>query len=129
MRMNLYSQLGRVLTLGATKGGTGHWWGQRVTAVILIFVGLWFLVSILSLDNMQFDTVYTWAGKPLNSILLILTFASLSYHSKLGVQVIIEDYVHGPTIKTLSLGMNNFAHVLLAVVSVFAVLKISFGGL
>jgi succinate dehydrogenase / fumarate reductase membrane anchor subunit len=127
--MSLHSLFGRILVLGSTKGGTGHWWGQRMTAIILIFVGLWFLVSILSLDNMQFDTVYTWAGKPLNSILLILTFASLSYHSKLGVQVIIEDYVHGSTIKTLSLGMNNFAHVLLAVVSVFAVLKISFGGL
>jgi len=127
--MNLYSPLGRFLTLGATKGGTGHWWAQRMTAVILIFVSLWFLVSILSLENMQFDTVYTWVGKPLNSILLILTFASLSYHSKLGVQVIIEDYVHGRTIKTLSLGMNNLAHVLLAAVSVFAVLKISFGGL
>ena len=127
--MSLYSTLGRVLALGSTKGGTGHWWGQRMTAVALVFLGLWFLISILSLDNMQFDTVSTWVGKPLNSILLILTFASLAYHSKLGVQVIIEDYVDGPTIKTLSLGMNNFAHVLLAAVSVFAVLKIGFGGL
>jgi succinate dehydrogenase / fumarate reductase membrane anchor subunit len=127
--MSLHSPFGRVLVLGSTKGGTGHWWGQRMTAVTLIFLGLWFLISILSLENMQFDTVSTWVGKPLNSILLILTFASLSYHSKLGVQVIIEDYVHGPTIKTLSLSMNNFAHVLLVGISVLAVLKISFGGL
>ena len=126
MRMNLYSQLGRVLALGATKGGTGHWWGQRVTAVILIFVGLWFLVSILSLDNMQFDTVYTWAGKPLNSILLILTFASLSYHSKLGVQVIIEDYV--PLVKGRK-GLIMFTRVALggiALVSLVALARITF---
>ncbi len=64
----------------------------------------------------------------MNSILLVLTTATLAYHSKLGVQVVIEDYVHGPAIKVFSLVMNNFAHVLLAIAGVFAVLKIAFGG-
>ncbi len=125
--MSLRSPLGRVLGLGSAKGGTGHWWAQRMTAVALVFLGLWFLISILLLDNLRFDAVSTWVGKPLNNILMVLTFASLAYHSKLGVQVVIEDYVHGPAIKIFSLVMNNFTHILLAAAGVFAVLKIGFG--
>ncbi len=125
--MSLRSPLGRVLGLGSAKDGTGHWWAQRVTAIALIFLGLWFLISILLLDDLQFIAVSAWVGKPLNSILLVLTSATLAYHSKLGVQVVIEDYVHGQAIKILSLLTNNFAHVLLAAAAVYAVLKIGFG--
>ena len=98
-----------------------------MTAVALVFLGLWFLISILLLDNLRFDAVFTWVGRPFNSVLLVLTTATLAYHSKLGVQVVIEDYVHGPAIKIFSLVMNNFTHILLAAAGVFAVLKIGFG--
>lgn len=125
--MSLRSPLGRVLGLGSAKDGTSHWWAQRMTAVALIFLSTWFLISILLLDNLQFDVVSAWVGKPLNSILLVLTTATLAYHSRLGVQVVIEDYVHGPASKVFSLVMNNFTHILLAVAGVFAVLKIGFG--
>ena len=125
--MSLRSPLGRVLGLGSAKDGTSHWWAQRMTAVALIFLSPWFLISILLLDTLQFDVVSAWVGKPLNSILLVLTTATLAYHSKLGVQVVIEDYVHGPASKVFSLVMNNFTHILLAVAGVFAVLKIGFG--
>jgi succinate dehydrogenase / fumarate reductase membrane anchor subunit len=125
--MSLRSPLGRVLGLGSAKDGTSHWWAQRMTAVALIFLSTWFLISILLLDNLQFDAVSAWVGKPLNSILLVLTTATLAYHSRLGVQVVIEDYVHGPASKVFSLVMNNFTHILLAVAGVFAVLKIGFG--
>ncbi len=125
--MSLRSPLGRVLGLGSAKGGTVHWWAQRMTAVALVFLGLWFLISILLLDNLRFDAVFTWVGRPFNSVLLVLTTATLAYHSKLGVQVVIEDYVHGPAIKIFSLVMNNFTHILLAAAGVFAVLKIGFG--
>ena len=125
--MSLRSPLGRVLGLGSAKDGSSHWWAQRMTAVALSFLSTWFLISILLLDNLRFDVVSAWAGKPLNSILLVLTTATLAYHSKLGVQVVIEDYVHGPAIKIFSLVMNNFTHILLAVAGVFAVLKIGFG--
>ncbi len=124
--MSLRSPLGRVLGLGSAKGGTGHWWAQRMTAVALVFLGLWFLISILLLDNLRFDAASTWVGRPFNSVLLVLTTATLAYHSKLGVQVVIEDYVHGPAIKIFSLVMNNFTHILLAAAGVFAVLKIGF---
>jgi succinate dehydrogenase / fumarate reductase membrane anchor subunit len=109
------------------KGGTGHWWAQRLTAVALLFLGVWFLVSIVSLGNLQFESVSSWLSRPLSSIVMLLTFATLVYHSKLGVQVVIEDYVHGLTIQVLSLRMNTLAHVLLAVAGMYAVVNIGFG--
>ena len=107
--------------------GSGHWWAQRLTAAALIFLGLWFLISVLLLQDLQFDVVSNWLGKPLNSILMILTFATLLYHSKLGVQVVIEDYVHGPSIKAFSLRTNILGHILLAAAGMVALLKIGFG--
>ena len=111
----------------SSNHGSGHWWAQRLTAVALIFLGLWFLISILLLEDFQFDAVSAWLGKPLNSMLMVLTFATLVYHSKLGVQVVIEDYVHGPSIKVFSLRTNMLAHILLAAAGLYALLKIGFG--
>ena len=125
--MSLRTPLGRVLGLGSAKEGTSHWWAQRISAVALVFLGIWFLVSITSLENLQFDAMSAWIGNPVNSVLLALAAATLAYHSKLGVQVVIEDYVHAPALKIFSLVMNSFAHVLLGAASVFDVLKIGFG--
>ncbi|MFQ6004617.1 MAG: succinate dehydrogenase, hydrophobic membrane anchor protein [Woeseia sp.] len=125
--MSLRTPLGRVLGLGSAKEGTGHWWAQRITAAALVVLGLWFVVSVLVQEDLQFETISEWAGKPLNSILLVVTVATLAYHSKLGVQVVIEDYVHGAAIKVFSLVANYFVHVLLGAASLFAVLKIGFG--
>ncbi len=66
--MSLRSPLGRVLGLGSAKDGTSHWWAQRMTAVALSFLSTWFLISVLLLDNLQFDVVSAWVGKPLNSM-------------------------------------------------------------
>ena len=124
--MSLRTPLGRVLGLGSAKDGTGHWWAQRLTAIALVFLGLWFLGSIVLLDNLQFDSVSAWLGQPVNSILLVLASTTLAYHSALGVQVVIEDYVHGHAIKIISLILNNFAHAVLAAACVFAAFKIAF---
>jgi succinate dehydrogenase membrane anchor subunit len=107
--------------------GSGHFLAQRFTAVALIFLGLWFLYSVLSLENLQFDAVSAWMSTPMNSILMLLTFVSLVYHSQLGVQIVIEDYVHGPTITTLSLRLNVLAHVGLAATGLYALATIGFG--
>ena len=107
--------------------GSGHWWAQRLTAVALIFLGLWFLISVLLLQDLQFDAVANWLARPLSLVLMILTFATIVYHSKLGVQVVIEDYVHGPSIHVFSLRANMLAHALLAVTGLYALLKIAFG--
>ena len=107
--------------------GSGHWWAQRLTAVALIFLGLWFLISVLLLQGLQFGAVFNWLDRPLNLGLMILTFATIVYHSKLGVQVVIEDYVHGPSIQVFSLRANMLAHAFLAVTGLYALLKIGFG--
>jgi succinate dehydrogenase / fumarate reductase membrane anchor subunit len=126
--VSLRSPLGKVLGSGSAKEGTEHFWVQRVSAVALALLGCWFLVSLLQLDALSYASVLSWIAAPLNSILLALLAATLAWHSSLGIQVIIEDYVHGPFFKVVSLIMSKFAHLLAAAVAIFAVLKISFGG-
>ena len=115
------------VTERSSHRGSGHFWAQRITAAALIFLGLWFVYSVLSLENLQFDAVSAWMSTPLNSILMLLTFVSLVYHSQLGVHTVIEDYVHGPTISVLSLRLNVLAHVGLAAAGLYALATIGFG--
>lgn len=127
--MNLRSPLSHVLGSGSAKEGTDHWWGQRVSAVALLILGLWFMFSLITLNvaGFEYAAIADWAGRTSNSIMLILLVLTLGYHSDLGVQVIIEDYVHGATIKVVTLILSKFAHVVVALGSVFAVLKLAFG--
>ena len=118
-----------MLGSGSAKEGTDHWWAQRVTAVGLVILGIWFLLAVLALDGFDQATIRAWIGRPANGVLLSLTGMTLAYHSSLGVQVVIEDYVHGPFLKVASLVLNRFAHVVVAAAALFAVLKIAFGSL
>ncbi len=123
---NLRSPLRTVLGLGSAKQGAKHWWAQRVTAVGLALLGVWFIVSLALLDGFAFGAVTTWIGNPFNASLLSILIATLAYHSQLGVQVVIEDYVHG-ALKTISLMLSNFLHVIVGVLGVMSVLRIAFG--
>jgi len=125
--MSLRSPLGRVLGLGTAKDGTSHWWGQRVSAIALLFLGLWFAWVIAITPDFSHAAVVAEIGRPINSILLLLLTVTLAYHSYLGIQVVIEDYVHAPAVKLVSLLLSRFAHVLLAVAAVYAILKIGLG--
>lgn len=125
--MSLRSPLGRVLGHGSAKEGTDHWWLQRVTAVALALLGVWFLLSTAGLGGFEQAAVRAWIAAPWNSVLLILLGLTLAYHSKLGLQVVIEDYVHGPFLKVVSLVANKFFHVVVATAATFAVLRIAFG--
>jgi len=125
--MSLVSPLNRVLGLVSAKEGAEHWWAQRLTAIALVPLGLWFAFALGGLGDLTYDSVVAFIGQPLNSILLILTVLTLSYHSHLGVQVVAEDYLHGPSIKVIVIVVVSFAHVTMAVVGVFAVLKVAFG--
>lgn len=125
--MSLRSPLGHVLGSGSAKDGTGHWWAQRVSAVGLVLLGLWFLWSLTRIAGFAQPQVTTWISSPWNSVMLFLLCGTLAWHSSLGVQVVIEDYVHGPLLKVSMLLLNQFAHVFVAIAAVFAVLRISLG--
>jgi succinate dehydrogenase / fumarate reductase membrane anchor subunit len=125
--MNLVTPLNRVLGLGSAKDGTEHWWGQRLSAVALAILGLWFVAAIFGFDDWSYASVTAWMASPVNSVMLVLTMLTLCYHSQLGVQMIVEDYVHGTALKILVLIASTFAHVVLAVAGVLAVLKLAFG--
>lgn len=124
--MSLRSPLGRVLGSGSAKEGAGHWWAQRVTAVGLVMLGGWFLLAMMQIPGFDYVSVRAWIARPANSVLLLLMCVTLAYHSVLGVQVVIEDYVHGP-LKIAALVFSKFAHIAATAVAVFAVLKIAFG--
>jgi succinate dehydrogenase / fumarate reductase membrane anchor subunit len=124
--LNLVTPLNRVLGLGSAKAGAEHWWMQRLTAVALLPLGLWFAINVLLLEDFAYATVVDWVQRPLTSIMLILTVLAVSYHSFLGVQVVIEDYLHTTILKIAALIASAFAHFGLAVATLFAILQIAF---
>jgi succinate dehydrogenase / fumarate reductase membrane anchor subunit len=117
--------LGRVRGYGAAKEGVGHWWVQRLTSVALVPLGLWLAFSLLSLPALDHATVIAWMGAPGRALLLMLLVSIAAWHSQLGVQVVIEDYVHGAGMKVLALVVSSFAHVVIAAAGVLAVLSVS----
>jgi len=119
--------LGRVLGLGTAKDGTSHWWGQRMSAVALLFLGVWFAWCLAITPDFSHAAVVAEIRRPINGILLLLLSVTMAYHSFLGVQVVIEDYVHSPGTKLIALILSRFAHVLLASAAVYAILKIGLG--
>ncbi|HYB32707.1 MAG TPA: succinate dehydrogenase, hydrophobic membrane anchor protein [Steroidobacteraceae bacterium] len=125
--MSLRSPLGRVLGLGAAKEGVHHWWVQRLTAVALVPLSIWFVVSLLALPSLDHATVIAWMSQSWTALLLIVFVLVVTRHSQLGVRVVVEDYVHGAGAKTLTLVVVGFAHVLIGAAGVFAVLKVACG--
>ncbi len=119
--------MSRVLGTGSAKDGTGHWWAQRVTAVALVPLTLWFVISLLALPGLDYATVHAWASLPSNGFLASLTVAVLAYHGFLGTNVIIEDYVHSAGTKIASLLLLRFAYVLVGGACIFAILRMAFG--
>lgn len=124
--MSLRSPLGKVLGLGSAKDGTGHWWAQRVTAVALVPLTLWFFFSLLLLPTLDYATARAWLGLPTSGFLTALTVAVLCYHSYLGTTVVVEDYVHGEGMKVLTLMLLRFLYVLFGGAAIFAVLRVAF---
>ena len=125
--MRLVTPLNRVLGLGSAKDGVDHWWGQRLSAVALAILGLWLVFAFLGLADLRYATVAGGLQAPVTSILMILTLLTLGYHSKLGVQTVIEDYVHAVGLKMLALILSTFVHIGVVVAGVFAILKVAFG--
>lgn len=125
--MSLRSPLGSVLGLGTAKDGTTHWWGQRVSGVALALLGTWFAVSLATLDGFSHAHAVAFIGTSTNAVLLMLLCVTMAYHSYLGLQVVIEDYVHSHGLKVTSLVLSRFAHILFAVLGVYSVLRLGIG--
>jgi len=116
-----------LLGLGDADGGTDHWWGQRISGIALVLLGLWFVASVLTLPSLEYYVVVEFLSRSLNNVLLSLLCLAAAYHSNLGVQVVIEDYVHAAALNKASIMISRIAHFLLAVVAVYAVIRIGNG--
>ena len=120
------SQLGRVRGLGAARSGVGVWWAERVTSIALIPLTLWFVYSILALVGQPQAAMRAWAGNPVNTVMLLATIAITFHHMQLGLQVIIEDYIHQEAVRmTSQLAMKGLV-ALLALACFVATLKLAF---
>jgi succinate dehydrogenase / fumarate reductase membrane anchor subunit len=126
--VSLRTPLRRVLGAGSAKEGVHHWWVQRLTAVALMPLTVWFAVSLLALPSFDHATVTAWMRESWTALPLILLVLVASWHSMLGLRVVVEDYVPAVGTRTVTLAVLGFLHTLLAAAGVFAVLKVALGG-
>jgi succinate dehydrogenase / fumarate reductase, membrane anchor subunit len=123
--MSLRAPLARALNHGAAHDGVSHWIVQRVTALAIGPLAIWLLVQLLSLPDASYATIAAWIGHSWNAVLLALLVLLASWHAWLGLQIVIEDYVHAFLSKTVLLLLSAFVHALLAASGVYAVLRIA----
>ncbi|HEX4871802.1 MAG TPA: succinate dehydrogenase, hydrophobic membrane anchor protein [Nevskiaceae bacterium] len=123
--MSLRSPLGRARGLGSAKDGVHHFWVQRLSALALIPLSLWLVFSLAQLSGSGFGPVAWWVSAPPVAVTLVLFIAAAFYHSSLGLQVVIEDYVASEGRKLALLVLVKFSHLLLATGAIFAVLKVA----
>ncbi|WP_020698498.1 succinate dehydrogenase, hydrophobic membrane anchor protein [Reyranella massiliensis] len=125
---DLRTPLSRARGLGSAKDGLHHWWVQRLTAVALIPLVVWFAVSLVMLSGADYDAARAWIGSPVVMVLLILTVVIGLHHAQLGMQVVIEDYVHSEGLKLASIIAIRFIAVFFGLAATVAILRIGFGG-
>lgn len=123
--MEMRSSLGRVRGLGAAKEGVGHWWGQRLTAIALVPLSIWFVVAAISLIGADWAAYHAWISQFGNALLMILTVLVLFYHAALGMQVVIEDYVAGEGARVIVLVATKFILFVLAASAILAVILVA----
>ena len=120
----LRSPLGRVRGLGSAHAGSAHWWAQRLTATALVPLTFWFIWSVVRLSTASHQAVVDWLSSPIPLVMMLALVAITFHHLQLGLQVVIEDYVHEEPAKTASLVLSKTLCWLLALVCVVSVLKI-----
>jgi succinate dehydrogenase / fumarate reductase, membrane anchor subunit len=124
---NMRSPLARAIGLGSAKEGVGAWLAERVSAVALLPLTLWFAASIIAHTGSDYATLIVWLRTPLAAILMILLLVALFYHAALGLQVVIEDYVHSAT-KFAAVIAVRLGCCALAIAGVVAILRIALTG-
>ncbi|MCW3473560.1 succinate dehydrogenase, hydrophobic membrane anchor protein [Limobrevibacterium gyesilva] len=122
------SMLGQVRGLGSAKAGTAHWWAQRMTAVALVPLTLWFVCAVIRLAGLPRAAVVDWAASPLTATLLVALVLATFHHLQLGLQVVMEDYIHRDRPRMLWLLVMKAAAALLGLAALIAVLKLAFTG-
>jgi len=125
---SLRTPLAKARGLGSAKDGTHHFWVQRLTAVALIPLTIWFALSIASLATAGQVEVVAWMKSPLSATLMLSFIMAGFWHMKLGLQVVIEDYVHTESTKITCLILNNLIAIFLTLAAFLSVLKMLFGG-
>ena len=121
------SPLGRAIGLGSAKQGVEHWWAQRISALALVPLAVWFVIAIIGLAGADRALFVDWVRHPVQAVLLVLLLIATFYHGALGLQVVIEDYVENETLRFGSLIVMRLAAIVFAVRGIFAVLKLSLG--
>jgi succinate dehydrogenase membrane anchor subunit len=125
--MKMETPLGRVRGLGSAKAGAHHWWLERLTAIATLLLLVWLAVSLLRLPDLEHRTLVEWLTAPLAAVPMLLLILGMFWHLKLGLQVVVEDYVHSDGPKLASLVLINFVSLFGAGLAIFAVLKIALG--
>ena len=127
MASRMRSPLGRALGLGSAKEGVEHWWLQRITAAALVPLSIWFIIAIIRLVGADIETVRDWVSTPMPAILLVLLLIATFWHASLGLQVVVEDYVHTPLAKLGLVIVVRLGCFAFAVAGIFAVLSMALG--
>jgi succinate dehydrogenase / fumarate reductase membrane anchor subunit len=125
--MRLETPIARVRGLGSARSGARHWWIERLTSVATLLLFVWLAVSLLRLPSVDQPSVTEWLRDPLAAVPMILLVLATFWHLKMGLQVVIEDYVHEEGTKLFSILLLNFFVIAGAALALFAVLKIAFG--
>jgi succinate dehydrogenase / fumarate reductase membrane anchor subunit len=128
MARNYQTPLGRARGLGAAGEGTHHWWRQRVTSLALVPLSLWLAVSVARWPHAEYAGVVEWIGAPWNTVLLLSCILLTTLHASLGIEVIIEDYVHVDWVKILLVVVVKLILAFVALAAGFATLRIAFVG-
>jgi succinate dehydrogenase / fumarate reductase, membrane anchor subunit len=128
MNSDLRTPLSRARGLGSAKQGVHHWWAQRITAVALIPLVAWFAISLIMLSGADYAVVRAWIGSPVVMVLLTLTIVIGLHHGQLGMQEVVEDYVHSEGLKLAVIVLLRFTAVFFGLAAIVAILRIGFGG-
>lgn len=126
--MPMETPIARVRGLGSAKSGAHHWWMERLTSVSTLLLFIWFVTSLVRLPGLDYKTVTEWLHSPLAAVPMLLLVVSTFWHLKLGLQVVVEDYVHDEGNRLFAIILINLFAIAAAALALFAILKIAFGG-